>query len=415
MNVNEAREVLGVDASVVGQDLKRAYLRKVKAHPPDREPQQFDRVRRAYELLSAPSWQQVIEAEPLEPEADVVEDIVADDLDSGEWSGVEFVPGPQTEALSKLTETLKQEGLLFDTLLAQLSAINVEETEAACRLIVNYLWRHERGYLVEDFIATAAQRGVGGLERIVVHYCPQQLSGTQLWSFMEEPLYAFAAERELARRGDERLVARYEVHLNEAFRHGHSFDVSRILRLVLGLQAAGKVTVADSLLARLNHGIEVIGSGHGLPSSVALQLQAAKELSDMPNEAAEFRSIVVDALLASDPTVAEKRLELFARSQPKVAKRLRALLEQGHPVLSQLFVVSRSTNPGLRWYEWVGPIIAIGVLRVLWQSWNQRGGNSAQIYLTALLLGPLAFVSGAHAISNVVRRWRMRRSRRQKS
>lgn len=42
MTVNEAREVLGVDASVAGQDLKRAYLRKVKAFPPDREPAQFD-------------------------------------------------------------------------------------------------------------------------------------------------------------------------------------------------------------------------------------------------------------------------------------------------------------------------------------------------------------------------------------
>lgn len=52
MTEQEALEVLGLDEPVEGRDLKRAYLRKVKGASPDRAPEEFARIREAFELLS---------------------------------------------------------------------------------------------------------------------------------------------------------------------------------------------------------------------------------------------------------------------------------------------------------------------------------------------------------------------------
>lgn len=49
----EALGLLGVAADTLPGDVRRAYLRAVKAHPPEKDPDGFARVRAAYELLGA--------------------------------------------------------------------------------------------------------------------------------------------------------------------------------------------------------------------------------------------------------------------------------------------------------------------------------------------------------------------------
>ncbi len=53
MDVVEAFETLGLDESdeLSAEQLKRSYLRKVRQHPPERDPAGFQQVRQAYELL----------------------------------------------------------------------------------------------------------------------------------------------------------------------------------------------------------------------------------------------------------------------------------------------------------------------------------------------------------------------------
>ena len=53
MTFDEALEAIGVEPGVDDKALRRAYLRAVKAHPPERDPDGFQRVRAAYELLQA--------------------------------------------------------------------------------------------------------------------------------------------------------------------------------------------------------------------------------------------------------------------------------------------------------------------------------------------------------------------------
>jgi hypothetical protein len=51
---SRAREVLEVGPEEDAAAVKRAYRRKVHAHPPDTDPEGFRRVRGAFELLSDP-------------------------------------------------------------------------------------------------------------------------------------------------------------------------------------------------------------------------------------------------------------------------------------------------------------------------------------------------------------------------
>jgi len=46
--------VLGVSAEAGEEEIRAAYLRKVKEHPPDRSPDKFERIRDAHETLSDP-------------------------------------------------------------------------------------------------------------------------------------------------------------------------------------------------------------------------------------------------------------------------------------------------------------------------------------------------------------------------
>jgi DnaJ-domain-containing protein 1 len=47
-------EILGVAPYACDEEIRTAYLRKVKENPPDRSPAAFERIRDAYEILRDP-------------------------------------------------------------------------------------------------------------------------------------------------------------------------------------------------------------------------------------------------------------------------------------------------------------------------------------------------------------------------
>ncbi len=62
--------VLGVTAEATGEEIRKAYLEKVKEFPPDRAPVEFERVRDAYKYLSDPkvrTGQMLRAVDPLAP------------------------------------------------------------------------------------------------------------------------------------------------------------------------------------------------------------------------------------------------------------------------------------------------------------------------------------------------------------
>lgn len=60
MNVAEARGLLGLGADYDARELKRAYLRAVKRHPPETNPSGFRRVRAAFEALEGEATVRVV-------------------------------------------------------------------------------------------------------------------------------------------------------------------------------------------------------------------------------------------------------------------------------------------------------------------------------------------------------------------
>jgi curved DNA-binding protein CbpA len=47
-------EILGVSPHASGEELRAAYLEKVKQYPPDKSPDEFERIRDAYHRLNDP-------------------------------------------------------------------------------------------------------------------------------------------------------------------------------------------------------------------------------------------------------------------------------------------------------------------------------------------------------------------------
>lgn len=52
--MTDPREVLGVPPDAGEEAIRAAYLRKVKEYPPDRSPEEFEKVRNAFETLRDP-------------------------------------------------------------------------------------------------------------------------------------------------------------------------------------------------------------------------------------------------------------------------------------------------------------------------------------------------------------------------
>ena len=50
----DAGKVLGVNPDASEEEIRAAYVRKVKEHPPDRSPEEFERIRDAYDSLRDP-------------------------------------------------------------------------------------------------------------------------------------------------------------------------------------------------------------------------------------------------------------------------------------------------------------------------------------------------------------------------
>ncbi|MGC9948610.1 MAG: DnaJ domain-containing protein [Bryobacteraceae bacterium] len=72
----DPREVLGVAQEAGEEDIRAAYVSKVKEHPPDRSPEEFERIRDAYESLRDPRRRMrdtLLSVDPFAPFASIVE------------------------------------------------------------------------------------------------------------------------------------------------------------------------------------------------------------------------------------------------------------------------------------------------------------------------------------------------------
>lgn len=89
-----ATQVLGVTENASDDEIRAAYLEKVKQYPPEQAPEEFERIRDAYETLRDPrkrARDMVLAADPFAPLASLLD---------GVESGRRFVgSGPWREVL----------------------------------------------------------------------------------------------------------------------------------------------------------------------------------------------------------------------------------------------------------------------------------------------------------------------------
>jgi preprotein translocase subunit Sec63 len=70
------REVLGIREDASEEEIRTAYVRKVKEHPPDRSPEEFERIRDAYDSLRDPRQRMrngLLSADPWAPLVSTIE------------------------------------------------------------------------------------------------------------------------------------------------------------------------------------------------------------------------------------------------------------------------------------------------------------------------------------------------------
>lgn len=96
LNLDTAASVLGVSADAGEDEVRAAYLRKVREHPPERAPQEFERVRDAYAILSDPDRRIAARLFGIRPDAPFVS------LLDAEKAAREFVgPEPWLDVLKR--------------------------------------------------------------------------------------------------------------------------------------------------------------------------------------------------------------------------------------------------------------------------------------------------------------------------
>ena len=89
-------DVLGLPEDATDADIRSAYLSKVKEHPPDRAPAEFERIRDAYEILRDPRSRAHLMLLSVDPEAPLSA------LLDGQEAVRRFVgPGPWIEVLKE--------------------------------------------------------------------------------------------------------------------------------------------------------------------------------------------------------------------------------------------------------------------------------------------------------------------------
>jgi len=63
----DPKEILGISDHANGEEIRKAYLDKVKQYPPDRMPDEFEKIRDAYEILKHPGTRTIAMLRAIDP------------------------------------------------------------------------------------------------------------------------------------------------------------------------------------------------------------------------------------------------------------------------------------------------------------------------------------------------------------
>ena len=321
LTLDEARELLGVDGDADERALRRAYLRAVKAHPPERDPEGFARVREAREIC--------LRHLPRDPAA----------------HGLSRAASIQSlERASEHQESPKrspEEQALLDrcgdrTLSPQQRLESAEQALASMPNEPSAFWVKYAALVglarQEEALAWLRQgqaKGVDGCLAQIAFDQPLALDDDDVSALLTLTPFPLGLARSLARRAPGDAVG-ILIEAMEAQAAGDSrgYWAGAALEVILELLAAGDVQAAMHLHARLRLHIEQVGPQVSGGPRGALWL-LVRELMDLPSGLTSgLRTRLAQAVLAvyDDPQMrpASARLRVYGAINPRAAEQLRS-------------------------------------------------------------------------------------------
>ena len=381
MTFEEALVILDIDATVDDKVARRAYLRAVKAHPPERDPEGFRRVREAYDLVRDELPYRRHEA--CEWEEDEPEDPVAHPATPADVVDVEK-PRPPTaqasepaNALPVRTNTANSQAVLEERLeeleYGSDEAIRVcreavtEDPEAAS-LRWSLIEQLEYACRDEDVTAEllrAHREGVPGFLVSLLWTEPASLSRKELAQAAAQPETRAAAASAYAKLNQPVRAAKLLVSaLHESERDESATpDLTTCTSILFSLLAKGKWKTASRLQSALRASSERAAlNERSFEGGGEAQWLLASELLAVRNAVPEAIVLwMAEALSHAEPLEHARELVLFADAQPRAAARALKVLERDAPNLYQIFHSSlasgrrsttRSSGRG-----WLGPVL----------------------------------------------------------
>jgi hypothetical protein len=326
MDFEAALQALGINASVDARAARRAYMRAVKAHPPERDPDGFRRVREAYECVSQElSWRQASTAEP-EPDAGEAFPVMAS---SSTESRRAVAP---VAGLSVPQETPA----------APHAAPDVDAYSAEARwALVEDLDGNGREEEAEEAMLEAHRSGLRGFLENLLWRCPERLTLDELEAAVDDPSFDVraAAASALMERGRPVAAARALRSLLAAAARGETTvpPVFMCARAILELFARGKAKTAWLLEEETRSWLDAHGDFRSLRGSLAswALVQELRVLrADLP---ADVLSAMASAILANAPLQANDAIARYCVLRTDDAIRVRARMRHRTPNLSNLF------------------------------------------------------------------------------
>lgn len=140
MTLDEARALLGVTLSASAPEIRRAYLRKVKEHNPERDAEGFTRVRAAYETLCDPDGAHQIDVLPPRPDlASAPSPASPTPVDGEPALPLHDVENNGAESEAVESETVEREAA-YEDLKQRFAALPVLDSEAKAAFFTREWW-----------------------------------------------------------------------------------------------------------------------------------------------------------------------------------------------------------------------------------------------------------------------------------
>ncbi len=359
MELEDARAQLGVDSTTDARALRRAYLRALKLHPPERDPEGFRRVRDAFEVLSSEVSTRTISAEVVDAPPSTSEDSSVPDA-------VVVAPAPPAWADQERHQSIVHQ-LAQAPAAARLMRLEQElaatPDDAQVRLwLIDELCAQGRPEDAVRIARAGAAQGQLAFLTEVARIASHQLTNEELTTLAEAG-YPFVFVELLRRQRADDAAAMAQRAVDAISTHEEA-PADAALTYVYGLCAKGRLEESKLLLGRIRDALARSGTGSRLSERGKLKLLFATDLVEVMSEVpSEVGEPIAFALFYENPTYARPDLHAFRKRAAKEATQLARLLRDRAPALAGVFgdwIDPASLKTVIPW----GSVLFIGLLLV---------------------------------------------------